>query len=243
MDEQEEKKLIQSVKKYAKAFYNTHLYVCTRKQITVDDLTTYALIRIWPKYLEYDSSRGAKLETFVSRYAEYGCKDCLRVGNLIRGTPNVFQDLRKLAETEKKLRNEKEWTDSAVAAALGWDLKKLHSRREIQQTISSGGTASPSMDADDQHEIGMDWFPGSEPTPDVIASEEEVKQLLGMCIDKLPEREQLVIKLLFYSGMKQREIAVILGVSDERVRQIKNDAFGHLQDCVCESVQAVDLLE
>lgn len=48
----------------------------------------------------------------------------------------------------------------------------------------------------------------------------EMKQLLGMMIDKLPEKERLVVTLYYYEELTLKEIANIMNVSESRISQI-----------------------
>jgi len=60
-----------------------------------------------------------------------------------------------------------------------------------------------------------------------------MKNTLGDGIDRLPEREQLVISLYYYEGLTFKEIGKILNVSESRVYQLHTQAVirlkGHLQ--------------
>ncbi len=68
------------------------------------------------------------------------------------------------------------------------------------------------------------------------ASETEVREMkrtLGVAIDRLPERERLVIALYYYEGLTFKEIGKILAISESRVYQLHTQAVirmrGYLQ--------------
>ncbi|NLY71030.1 MAG: sigma-70 family RNA polymerase sigma factor [Clostridiales bacterium] len=60
-------------------------------------------------------------------------------------------------------------------------------------------------------------FEGS-PEPELLY--DELRQKLAEAIDKLNERERLVVTLYYYENLKLKEIAEILGVTESRVSQI-----------------------
>jgi len=60
-----------------------------------------------------------------------------------------------------------------------------------------------------------------------------MQRALGLAIDRLPDREKLVIALYYYEGLTFKEIGKILGVSESRVYQLHTQAVlrlrGYLQ--------------
>lgn len=56
---------------------------------------------------------------------------------------------------------------------------------------------------------------------------------LKQAIDKLQEREQLVIKLRYYHGLTQQRVSAVLGVSQVQVSRIEKKALGALR-CMME---------
>ena len=63
---------------------------------------------------------------------------------------------------------------------------------------------------------------------DLAAVENSVA--LYQVIDKLPDREALVIRALYYKACTQEEVATQLGISRQRVQQIANTALKSLRE-------------
>jgi RNA polymerase sigma factor for flagellar operon FliA len=59
--------------------------------------------------------------------------------------------------------------------------------------------------------------------------EGEARTRLSAAIEKLPERERLVMTLYYYEEQTMKEIGVILGVVESRVSQIHGSAVSHLR--------------
>ncbi|MDR7000950.1 FliA/WhiG family RNA polymerase sigma factor [Neobacillus niacini] len=57
----------------------------------------------------------------------------------------------------------------------------------------------------------------------------EFKKLMAECIDMMPEKERLVITLLYYEGLTQIEIAEILNLTKGRISQIHSRAILRLR--------------
>ena len=64
-----------------------------------------------------------------------------------------------------------------------------------------------------------------------ISSEsvEEVKQALAKAIDKLPEKEKLVVSLYYYEGLTLKEISLILKLSEARISQLHTKSIFRLR--------------
>ena len=57
----------------------------------------------------------------------------------------------------------------------------------------------------------------------------EMRERLASAIDRLPERERLVVTLYYYEEMTMKEIGLALGVVESRVSQIHSSAVVHLR--------------
>jgi RNA polymerase sigma factor for flagellar operon FliA len=57
----------------------------------------------------------------------------------------------------------------------------------------------------------------------------EMRERLASAIDRLPERERLVVTLYYYEEMTMKEIGLALGVVESRVSQIHSSAVVHMR--------------
>ncbi|MBS1704433.1 MAG: FliA/WhiG family RNA polymerase sigma factor [Armatimonadetes bacterium] len=58
----------------------------------------------------------------------------------------------------------------------------------------------------------------------------EVRRIMSAGIDKLPERERLVVALYYFEGLTFKEIGKVLGVSESRVYQLHTQAMTRLRN-------------
>jgi RNA polymerase sigma factor (sigma-70 family) len=70
-----------------------------------------------------------------------------------------------------------------------------------------------------------------------VMIDEEMKQRAYAAIEKLPKREREVVQLLYGVGVRDamslQEVAMLLGVSKERVGQIRDSALRQLESVKC----------
>lgn len=58
----------------------------------------------------------------------------------------------------------------------------------------------------------------------------EIRRILTLGVDKLPERERLVVALYYFEGLTFKEIGKVLGVSESRVYQLHTQAMNRLRN-------------
>ena len=67
---------------------------------------------------------------------------------------------------------------------------------------------------------------------------EEMKGILTDAINRLPEREKVVITLYYYEGLTLAEIGTVLGVTESRICQMHTKAVLALRGKIAEATQS-----
>jgi RNA polymerase sigma factor for flagellar operon FliA len=65
--------------------------------------------------------------------------------------------------------------------------------------------------------------------PERCAELYEIERILAKEIDKLPERQKLVLSLYYHEDMNMKEIARTLGITEARICQIHSQAVLNLR--------------
>ncbi|WP_053601222.1 sigma-70 family RNA polymerase sigma factor [Bacillus sp. FJAT-18017] len=68
----------------------------------------------------------------------------------------------------------------------------------------------------------------------------EFRKLLAVSIDKMPEKERLVITLLYYEGLSQVEIAEVLDLTKGRISQLHSQAILRIRKSFQEKGYSMD---
>ena len=74
-----------------------------------------------------------------------------------------------------------------------------------------------------------DMIAGTVGDPVAAFEVEEMKQILADAINRMPDRERLVLTLYYYEGLTLAEIGEVLGVTESRVCQIHTKAILQLR--------------
>ena len=116
-------------------------------------------------------------------------------------------------------------SDDELAGQLGIDRDQLASgcrRSPRRRSVRSSGRST----------LGAEprALSGEVPiVPSTVVEEREVRQLMRAEIDKLPEREKLVLSLYYDEGLTLAQISRVLGVSESRVPQMHTKSVLHLR--------------
>ena len=76
----------------------------------------------------------------------------------------------------------------------------------------------------------MDVLTGTKDTdPQTLARISEIRKIMIDAIDRLPEKERLVISLYYYDELTMKEIGEVLEITESRVSQIHTKAVLRLR--------------
>lgn len=124
--------------------------------------------------------------------------------------------------------------DEEVAAELGVPVQKLRAtRRDINHTLVS----LENVDESHGDEGSYSWLSSladddPETDPEASLDTSETHLILLEAIDRLPDREALVIRMYYKQGRSMRAIAEELGVSESRVSQLHARALKLLREAL-----------
>lgn len=201
-----------------------HLVSRLAGNVDVDDLIQAGMIGLLEASRKYDASRGANFQTFAGIRIRGAMLDEVRRSDW---TPrSVYQKLRKVTEAVRavEMRHGRNARETEVAEELGLSIDEYHKVLRdattcrlfsLEQTQGEGSHTQPSG------EIA--------PGPHDSATENEFRVALAGAIEKLPEREGLVLSLYYDEELNLREIGEVLGVSESRVSQIHSKAVVRLR--------------
>ena len=141
------------------------------------------------------------------------------------GAVKVSRGLKEQAATIKIARNH-------LTTALGRDPSILEISRQTGFTpeeIAMAETATAATESI-QRETGEEGFSLENVLTDTESEEKMVERIaLRQAIDRLPERENMVIKLRYFHCLTQERVAKVLSVSQVQVSRIEKKALEHLR--------------
>ncbi|MDP0562762.1 MAG: RNA polymerase sigma factor FliA [Candidatus Endonucleobacter sp. (ex Gigantidas childressi)] len=196
-----------------------HLGARMPASVQTDDLVQSGMIGLLEAAKKYDATKGASFETFASIRIRGAMLDEIRKGDW--GPRSVYRNSRRINEAvhtvEAKLGRDAR--DSEVAAELNIKIDDYYATlRDLR-----GCRLFSFEELFDSEESRMQARSG-DVGPQAHIYELKFKNALIDAIDKLPEREKIVLTLYYNEEMNLKEIGKVLGVSESRVSQIHSQA-------------------
>ena len=142
------------------------------------------------------------------------------------GAIKVSRSLKERSATIKICR-------SQLLSALGREPTVLEISRQTGLTPEEIALADNATAATEsiQQESGEAGFSLENILTDTESEERMVERIaLTQAISRLPERENLVIKLRYFHGLTQERVAKVMQVSQVQVSRIEKKAIGHLRE-------------
>ena len=142
------------------------------------------------------------------------------------GAIKVSRTLKEQAASIKSMRNH-------LTTALGREPTVQEIARQTGFTpeeIALAETATAATESINR-ELGEEGFSLENVLTDTESEEKLLERIaLRQAIDRLPEREGLVIKLRYFHGLTQERVSQVLDVSQVQVSRIEKKALSHLRE-------------
>ncbi|MCB1738159.1 MAG: RNA polymerase sigma factor FliA [Gammaproteobacteria bacterium] len=196
-----------------------HLHARLPASVQIDDMIQAGMEALLEAAGNYDSASGVPFEAYARLRVRGSMIDELRRGNW--APRSIHAKSRAIADAVSRMQSEGSNIndDRAVAEAAGLSLDDYH--RTVRDATSTQVLSLDEMPYESkdamQDEAMLD--------PSDAAQKEQLVQMLAALLPRLPERERLVITLYYHEELNQREIALVLGVTESRVSQIHGQAL------------------
>ncbi len=200
------------------------------RNVEQSDLVSFGVFGLIDAIEKFDPERGYKFETYAIARIKGAILDELRSIDWV--PRSVRSKARTLERAMGKLEAEhhRAPTDDEVADEMGVTPQQLQTT--LSQISFVGVAALDEMlsggERGESVSLG-DTVADSGDGPMGVYEVEEMRQILAESINRMPEREKIVLTLYYYEGLTLAEIGRVLGVTESRVCQIHTKAVLQLR--------------
>jgi len=197
------------------------LYSAYNSNVEYEDLLSYGIIGLIDAIEKFDPNKNVKFETYANFRIRGSIIDQLRSLDWI--PRSTRQKHKRVEEALQKLQNQFGLSvdDKLIAKELGVTLDELNNLLS-EVSIFSVVSLDEKLGEDNNLNISSNNI---DSLPETKYVNEESKVILKQTVDKLPERERLIISLYYYNELTYKEISNIIGVSESRVSQLHTKAI------------------
>ena len=190
--------------------------------VQVEDLIQAGMVGLLEAVQKYDIARGASFETYAGIRIRGAIVDEMRRGDW--APRSVHRNARRVAEAVALVesRTGRDARDAEVAEAMDMSLNEYHDI--IKDSASTRLFSYEEAYEEDEGRLDHGSASMALAGPAERVHRDALQKALAQAVDRLPEREKLVLSLYYEQEMNLKEIGQILGVSESRVSQIHSQA-------------------
>lgn len=193
------------------------------------DLVSYGMFGLIDAISKFDLERGYKFETYAISRIKGAILDELRSIDWVPRSVRAKAKMVERAMHKFESAHHRAPTDEEIAEELELSLTQLYT---IYNQISSLGIVALdemlSFGGGESATLG-DTIADKQEGPGGVYEQLEMRQMLANAINRMGEREKIVLTLYYYESLTLAEIGEVLGVTESRVCQIHTKAVLHLR--------------
>lgn len=207
-----------------------HLMARLPANVQFEDLVQNGMLGLLDALDRYEEGFGAQFETYATQRVRGAMLDGLRETDWL--PRQLRRDLRKIESMISQLEHAhgRVPSEKELADALGMSLadyqKTLGEARGHQLLYFEDLSGEGDEDFLERH------FSDDGANPLAQLEDKNLKEVLVKAIDRLPEREKLMMALYYEQELNLREIGEVMGVTESRVCQLHSQAIARLRSQV-----------
>jgi RNA polymerase sigma factor for flagellar operon FliA len=183
------------------------------------DLVSYGIFGLIDAIEKFDPGRGFKFETYAISRIKGAILDELRsidwVPRSVRARGREVE--RAFSKLEAQLRRSP--SEAELAEELGYSEPQL--QQVLGQLSLTGMAALDEMLGDRSDATTLaDTIADTSDGPVALLEQSELRGQLSEAIERMPEREKVVLSLYYFENFTLAQIGEVLGVTESRVSQI-----------------------
>lgn len=198
------------------------------QHVDMEDLVSAGVLGLMDAFSKFDPQKQVQFRSYAQFRIRGAILDSLRTldwspRDLRRKGRAAEEAVRVLTARLSRTPNELE-----VAKEMGLSLERYQALLGDLKSLDIGTLNVEHNEDSGEEELA--YLPGRpEDDPLFRCLRGEMQEKLTQAIERLPERERLVMTLYYYEEMTMREIGLTLGVVESRVSQIHASAVLHLR--------------
>lgn len=197
--------------------------------VEVDDLIQAGMMGLLDALDRYEPTQAAQFETYAVQRIRGAMLDELRSMDWL--PRSVRQNMRKIEQAMTQLQQnlQRPPLEAEIAEKLDMPLKTY-------QQVLSESMGHQLIYFEDFHQADPDGdhfldrhFSDKQSDPLQNLQDSGLRQAIVQAIERLPEREKLLMALYYEQELNLKEIGAVLGITESRVSQLHSQSIGRIR--------------
>lgn len=195
--------------------------------VQIDDIIQAGMMGLLDAASRYDEIHGAQFETYATQRIRGAMLDELRSADWL--PRSLRRDMRRIEQAVSRLQQKLGHAPNESEIARELDVTLA----EYQQMLQEARGAQLIYYEDFQDEDHDDFFEkfefSNDSDPLALLQDDRFKGELARAIEMLPERERMLMGMIYEQELNLREVGEVFGVSESRISQLHSQAVGRLR--------------
>ncbi|MBU3111801.1 FliA/WhiG family RNA polymerase sigma factor [Clostridium lacusfryxellense] len=199
------------------------------KYVEYEDLISYGMLGLMDALGKFDDTKGMKFSSYASIRIKGAMIDELRRNSPI--SKGAMDKLNRYNEAIERLQKRlyREPTNHEIAKELEVTINDVADIESNINYISVVSLEDLIFSDDDDMPLSGTIKDNNSLSPERALEEKEQVEYLTLGLEKLKEKDKLVLNLYYYEGLTLKEIGNVLSVSESRVCQLHSRSIINLR--------------
>ena len=195
--------------------------------VQIDDIIQAGMIGLLDAASRYDEIHGAQFETYATQRIRGAMLDELRSADWL--PRSLRREMRRIELAVSRLQQKAGRAPNETEIANELDVTLVEYQQMLQEARGAQLVYYEDFH-DEDHDDFFERFEFSDDSdPMALLQDERFKAELVQAIENLPERERMLMGMIYEQEMNLREVGEVFGVSESRISQLHSQAVARLR--------------
>ncbi|MGF7185998.1 RNA polymerase sigma factor for flagellar operon FliA [Desulfitispora alkaliphila] len=193
-----------------------------------DELNSYGIMGLIDAVEKYNHTLGYKFETYAYPRIKGAIIDGLRALDWVpTSVRKKSKELQKaIGQLEQELGRSAD--EEEISEHLNISITELN-KIVLEATPMTLMSIDPMVEQEGKENLINSLEDTDNKKPEEILEQMGLQEILADAIEKLPEKEKMVVALYYYEGFNLREISKVMNLSESRISQLHTKAVFRLR--------------
>lgn len=195
--------------------------------VQIDDIIQAGMMGLLDAASRYDEFHGAQFETYATQRIRGAMLDELREADWL--PRSLRRDMRRIESAISRLQQKLGRSPSETEIANELEMPLTEYQHLLQESRGAQLVYYEDFHDEDHDDFFERFEFDSDADPLTLLADERFRAELIRAIENLPERERMLMGMIYEQDMNLREVGEVLGVSESRVSQLHSQAVARLR--------------
>lgn len=195
--------------------------------VQIDDIIQAGMMGLLDAASRYDEFHGAQFETYATQRIRGAMLDELREADWL--PRSLRRDMRRIEAAINRLQQKLGRSPNETEIAKELDMPLAEYQRLLQESRGAQLVYYEDFHDEDSDDFFERFEFDSDADPLDLLADERFRTELVRAIENLPERERMLMGMIYEQEMNLREVGEVFGVSESRVSQLHSQAVARLR--------------